>query len=173
MSAAFTEERLAEVETLRETYPDQRSALIPVLKMAQEDFGHLSAEVVDYVAGLLDVPAPVVAGVATFYHNLHTSERGRHVIGVCRTLSCQLGGAAEVSRRFCELLDIKPGGTSADGLITVTEVECLAACGTAPAVMVDDEYHESFAAADCERVVDALRAGKAPDGGSGIPGGPA
>ena len=172
MDLLFSETVLEAIDVLRSEYPDHRSLLIPVLKMAQEEFGHLSPEVMAYVGDLLGVPAPVVAGVATFYHNFFTAPRGRHVIQVCRTLSCHLAGSAEVSRRFCELLGIDPGETSADGAVTVKEVECLAACGTAPAVMIGDHYHEAFSADDCASVIADLLADRLPEGGSGVPGGP-
>ena len=173
MDLSFPQETLRAIDTLREEYPESRSVLIPVLKMAQEEFGHLSPEVMAYVGELLEVPEPVVAGVATFYHNFFTSPHGRHVIQVCRTLSCHLAGAAEVSRRFYEILGVEANGTSDDGLFTIREVECLAACGTAPAVIIDDDYHEGFLPGDCQRVVDDLRAGRRPEGGTGAPGGDA
>ena len=139
MALSFPQKILSAIDDLRGEYPDPRSVLIPVLKMAQEEFGHLSPEVMAYVGELLEVPESVVAGVATFYHY--------------------------------EILGIEAGGTSDDGLITVREVECLAACGTAPALIIDDDYYEGFEPRDCQRVVDELRAGRKPEGGTGTPGG--
>ena len=171
MALSFPQKILSAIDDLRGEYPDPRSVLIPVLKMAQEEFGHLSPEVMAYVGELLEVPESVVAGVATFYHNFFVAPHGRHVIQVCRTLSCHLAGAAEVTRRLYEILGIEAGGTSDDGLITVREVECLAACGTTPALIIDDDYYEGFEPRDCQRVVDELRAGRKPEGGTGTPGG--
>ena len=171
MAPAFSEPARREIARLREAYPDHHSLLIPVLKLAQAEFGHLSTEVMALVGAELGLPAAQVAGVATFYDNLSTEPVGRHLIRVCRTLSCRLAGAGEVIDRFRDLLGIEPGGTTGDGLITLKTVECLACCGTAPGVMVDDEYYESFRPEDCERVVAALRAGRTPEGGAGIPGG--
>jgi NADH-quinone oxidoreductase subunit E len=171
MPVSFPQKTLEEIEELRREYPESRSVLIPVLKLAQEEFGHLSAEVMSYVGELLEVPASVVAGVATFYHNFFTASHGTHVIQICRTLSCHLAGAAEVSRRFREILNIESGGTTEDGLITLREVECLAACGSAPAVIIDGDYFEGFEVGRCQQVVDDLRAGRRPEGGAGVPGG--
>jgi len=171
MPLAFSEEAQARIAALREEFPDERSALIPTLKIAEAEFGHLSDEAMACVADTLGVPVSVVAGVATFYHNFHVHPRGEHLVSVCRTLSCELGGAREVSRRLQELLGIGPGETTEDGLITFHEVECLACCGTAPGVQVDFEYFESFDPASWETVLEALRAGRTPEGGSGIPGG--
>lgn len=172
MTPAFSEPTRREIARLREVFPDHHSLLIPVLKLAQAEFGHLSTEVMALVGAELGLPTAQVAGVATFYDNLSTEPVGRHLIRVCRTLSCRLAGAGEVIDRFCELLGIEPGQTTPDGLITLKSVECLACCGTAPGVMVDDDYFESFRPEDCARVVEALRAGRVPEGGSGVPGGP-
>ncbi len=169
---SFSQQARERIEAMRAEYPDARSLLIPVLKIAQKEFGHLDDETMDYVGSVLDLPRSVVAGVATFYHNFHVRPRGKHLVSVCRTLSCELGGAREVSRRLQELLDIRPGETSEDGLVTLHEVECLACCGTAPAVQIDFEYFESFSPEQWEDVIAALKAGEWPEGGSGVPGGP-
>jgi NADH-quinone oxidoreductase subunit E len=168
---AFRKETLAAIDRLREEYPDGRSLLIPVLKLAQEELGHLSPEVLAYVGDLLDVPESVAAGVATFYHTFFTQPCGRHVIQVCRTLSCELAGGREVANRFKELLEVDLGGTTDDGLVTLRSAECLAACGTAPAVLIDDDYFEQLDVSACDEIVRALRAGEQPPGGSGVPGG--
>jgi NADH-quinone oxidoreductase subunit E len=172
MSSAFSEETRAQLDALRNQFPDARSVIIPALKAAQREFGHLNEQALDAVGAYLDLPRPVVAGVATFYHNFHLQPRGRHIIGICRTLSCELAGAAEVSRRLQELAGVRPGETSADGLLTLREVECLACCGTAPAVQIDFDYYEGFSADRWPQVLEDLRAGRKPEGGAGIPGGP-
>lgn len=171
MPVTFRKETLEAIEQMRGEYPDRRSLLVPVLDLAQEEFGLLSREVLEYVGELLEIPEAAVAGVATFYHNLFTGEKGRHVIQVCRTLSCELSGAREVANRFKEILGVDFGGTTVDGLITLRAIECLASCGTAPVVLIDDDRYERFALPACEAVVKALRAGRRPEGGSGVPGG--
>jgi NADH:ubiquinone oxidoreductase subunit E len=171
MSLEFSAEALKSLEAARLEHPEPRSVLITTLKLAQEEFGHLSNEVLAYVASELEIPGSIVAGVATFYHNLHTRPRGKHVISVCRTLSCELAGGLEVAARFKELLGIDFGETTGDGLITLVSAECLACCGTAPAVQVDYDYFEGFRPEQCEEIIGALREGRRPPGGSGVPGG--
>jgi NADH-quinone oxidoreductase subunit E len=172
MPPTFSEPTRAKIAQLRSEYPDPRSLLIPLLKLAQDEFGHLPREVLALVGSELSLPESVVAGVATFYDNLYPAPRGRHIIRVCRTLSCTLAGAGEVVATFQRVLGIEPGQTTPDGLITLRTVECLACCGTPPGVMIDDEYFESFRPEQCEAVVIALREGRTPPGGSGVPGGP-
>ena len=172
MPVAFSKEAIRKIDGLRESYPEERSLLIPVLKIAQEEFGHLSPEVMEYVGEFLEIPPPVLAGVATFYHNLFTGEKGRHVIDVCRTLSCELAGAREVARRLKDLLAVDLGGTTGDGLITLRCTECLASCGSGPTLLIDEVYFEGMTVEACEGIVNALRDGNLPEGGSGIPGGP-
>ena len=171
MGPQFSVHTLEILEAARNEYPEPRSLLILALKLAEEEFGHLSNEVLSHVASELEIPESVVAGVATFYHNLHTQPRGKHVISVCRTLSCDLAGGREVAERFIELLGIDFGETTKDGLITLQSAECLACCGTAPAVQVDFDYFESFRPQQCKEVIEALRQGRQPPGGSGVPGG--
>jgi NADH:ubiquinone oxidoreductase subunit E len=172
MPVSFSEEAIRRIDGLRQSYPEERSLLIPVLKIAQEEFGHLSPEVMDCVGELLDIPSAVLAGVATFYHNLFTGDRGRHVIDVCRTLSCELAGAREIAWRLKDLLDVDMGGTTDDGLITLRCTECLASCGSGPTLLIDEAYYEGVTAEACEGIVAALRDGNPPEGSSGIPGGP-
>ena len=172
MPPTFSERTRTRIERLRPDYPDPRSLLLPLLKMAQEEFGHLSREVLALVGAELGLPAAVVAGVATFYDNLYLEPPGRHLIRVCRTLSCALAGSGEVMEGFSRVLGIEPGRTTPDGLITLRAVECLACCGTPPAVVIDDEYFEAFRPERCDEVVAALRAGRFPEGGAGVPGGP-
>jgi len=171
MPVEFSAQSHRTLDAMRQVYPDVKSLLLTALKLAQEEFGHLSHEVMVYVAGELELSESVVAGVATFYHNLFTRPKGRHIISICRTLSCELAGGREVAARFKRLLGIDFGETTADGLITLHGVECLACCGTAPAVQIDYEYYENFQPQQCEEVIDALREGRRPPGGSGVPGG--
>lgn len=171
MALTFSEDTRRAIEEMRAEFPDAGSLLIPTLQLAQDEFGHLSHEALKYVADELDLPVSVVAGVATFYHNLFTTERGRHVINICRTLPCALAGSGEVASRFEEVLGISMGETTPDGAITLRWVECLACCGTAPAVQIDFRYYESFSPDQIEEVVMALREDRIPPGYTEMPGG--
>lgn len=171
MALEYSPESRRALEAMKAEYPELRSVLIPALKLAQNDHGSLTKDVIALAAAEAGVTEAVAAGVATFYHNLHTGPVGKHLIMVCTTLSCQLAGADEVIARFEELLGITLGGTTDDGLISLIAVECLACCGTPPAVQVDFDYFESFQPEQCEGVIEALRAGRHPEGGAGVPGG--
>jgi len=171
MPLEFSQESRQALDSMKAEYPELRSVLIPALKLAQKDHGSLTKEVIALAAAEAGVTEAVAAGVATFYHNLHTGPVGRHMIMVCTTISCQLAGADAVVSRFEELLGLTIGGTTGDGLISLIAVECLACCGNSPAVQVDFDYFESFQPEQCEGVVEALRAGRHPEGGAGVPGG--
>lgn len=143
----FSAESLELVEKIKKRYPEgkQRSALLPVLHIAQAEFGGwLSAEVMDYVASLLDLKPIEVYEVATFYTMYNLEPVGNCVIEVCQTGPCQLKGAGEIIRHFESKLGIKVGETTPDGKFTLRGVECLAACGTAPVMKVGWIYHENL-----------------------------
>lgn len=171
MALEYSQESRQALDVMRAEYPSLRSVLIPALKLAQKDHGSLTREVIALAAAEAGVTEAVAAGVATFYHNLNTGKVGRHLIMICTTISCRLAGASEVVSRFEELLDISIGETSEDGLISLLAVECLACCGNSPAVQVDFDYFESFQPEQCEAIIEALRAGRHPEGGMGVPGG--
>ena len=137
---AFSEVQLAEVRRLQALYPDRRAALLPVLRMAQETFGHVSLEAEVYVAGLFDLSPAHVHEVAAFYSLFFKQPVGRHVVSVCHNLSCTLLGAEDVIADLQERLGIEAGETTPDGRVTLLRVECLCACEVAPVMQVDDDY---------------------------------
>lgn len=136
----FTPEQLAEVRRLQSLYPQKRGALLPVLYLAQDVFGHVSLEVEEYVAGLFGLSPAHVHEVVTFYTMFFQKPKGRHVISVCHNLSCHLLGAKSVIQHLQERLGIEVGETTPDGRITLLAVECLCACEQAPMMQVDDRY---------------------------------
>jgi len=141
---AFSPERLAEVQTLIKRYPEgkQKSAILPILHLAQKDFGWISVEVMDYVAGLLDIQHIEVYEVASFYTMFHLNPVGKSVLEVCRTGPCMLVGSDNIVKYLENKLNIKDGETTPDGLFTIKTVECLGACGYAPMMQVGEKYHE-------------------------------
>lgn len=141
---AFSSERLAEVQTLIKSYPEgkQKSAILPILHLAQKDFGWISVEVMDYVGGLLDIQHIEVYEVASFYTMFHLSPVGKSVLEVCRTGPCMLVGSDNIVKYLENKLNIKDGETTPDGLFTIKTVECLGACGYAPMMQVGEKYHE-------------------------------
>lgn len=153
----FPDATLAEVRRLQALYPDRRAALLPVLRLAQETFGHLSLPVQAYVAGLFELSPAHVHEVVSFYTLFFQQPVGRHVISVCHNLSCSLRGAEDVVRYLQERLGIAPGETTADGRVTLFRVECLCACEAAPMMQVDERYVGPLDRATIDRVLEGLR----------------
>lgn len=156
---AFDAADQAKIKEMLARYPaDQReSAIMPALWLAQERFGFISQDAVDLVARSLDVDAPEVAGVATFYTMYHLEPVGRHVIQVCCTLSCSIMGAEKLVKRLEQKLGIHVGETTKDGRFTLKKVECLAACGYAPMLQVNEQrFLENLSENDVDKIVDAL-----------------
>lgn len=155
-TVAFSAEQLAEVRELQGRYPDRRAALLPVLRLAQETFGHISPEVEVYVGELFDLSPAHVHEVVTFYTLFFTRPVGRHVLAVCHNLSCTLLGAEDVLAYLQERLGIEPGETTPDGRVTLLRVECLCACEMAPMMQVDDEYVGPLDRASVDRILEGL-----------------
>jgi len=145
-------------EKIRTRYPDARSALLPLLGMAQEIRGHLTPETMDEVAEILDLSPAYVRGVATFYTMYNKRPVGRFLIQVCTGISCNLCGGDDVAQAFLNNLGIELGQTSEDGLFTVTEVECLAGCGFATTVQINSEYYENVTPKDVPEILERLKA---------------
>lgn len=143
----FNAECLALVEKIKKRYPEgkQKSALLPVLHLAQAEFdGWLSPQAMEYVAELLQISAIEVFEVASFYSMFNLKPVGKCVIEVCRTSSCWMNGANDIINHISKKLDIKVGETSSDGLFTLKAVECLGSCGTAPMMMIGAQFHENL-----------------------------
>ena len=141
----FSEEKLNKVKEIVARYPEgkQKSALIPVLHIAQEEFGGwLSAETMDYVASLLKLEPIEVYEVATFYSMYNLKPVGRYLFEVCQTGPCMLNGSDNIIKYIFEKLGIKPGETTADGMFTLKTVECLGACGYTPMMQLGKNYRE-------------------------------
>ena len=148
----FDTDSLALVEKIKARYPEgkQKSALLPILHMAQAEFGGwLSPETMEYVAGLLDIQPIEVFEVASFYSMFNLKPVGKCVLEVCRTGPCWLNGAEDIVAHLEKKLNIKAGETTEDGMFTLKTVECLAACGGAPVMQVGIDYHENL---DIEKV---------------------
>jgi NADH-quinone oxidoreductase E subunit len=141
----FSEATLAEYRAILARYPERRAALMPTLWLAQRDFGWLSEPVMAYVADLMGLPLAWVTSVASFYTMYWKVPPGRWHLQVCRNLSCALRGATGVQRAIEDRLGIRSGGKTTDGRFSLEEVECLASCGTAPVLQVNNaEYHENL-----------------------------
>lgn len=157
-SHRFSEARLAEIAELVKRYPGAQSALMPVLYMAQEDFGYLSMDVQQHVADVLGLRLMQVREVVTFYTMFREKPCGTYLLEVCTNAGCMLNGANELVAHMCETLGIKVGETTDDGLFTVAEVECAGACGGAPVVQVNHKYHEKVTPESMDALITQMRA---------------
>jgi NADH-quinone oxidoreductase E subunit len=141
-------------------YPDQRSAILPALRMAQEEHsGWLPPEALREVAEALDVTPAYCEAVASFYDMLHLRPVGRHLVEVCTNISCALVGAQQVLEAFESELGVRTGETTEDGEVTLRAMECAGGCGRAPVVVVDHRYREPVRPEDVAGVVGELRRG--------------
>ncbi len=141
----FSDAALAEYEALLARYPTRRAALMGTLWLAQREFGWLSEPVMEYVAGLMDLPLAWVTSVASFYTMYWKRPTGRYHLQLCRNLACALRGADAIRLAVEDRLGIADGEKTADGRFSLEEVECLASCGTAPAMQVNNAgYHENL-----------------------------
>lgn len=159
-SVQFSKETLEKIEQLLTHYPPEhsKSALIPVLHMAQAELGGwLCPEVMDYVADILVLQPIEVYEVASFYTMFYLSPMGKVVLEVCRTGPCALRGSEDILTYIESRLGIKEGETTADGVFSVRTVECLASCGTAPMMQVADKYYENLDEATVDRLIGELR----------------
>lgn len=156
MPVQFSETALAEVKRLVARYPEgkQKSALLPVLHLAQEQFGGwLSTETLDYVASHLQLSPIEVYEVATFYSMYNLQPVGKHVFEVCQTGPCMLNGSDEIIEYVWEKLGIRPGQTTTDGLFTLKTVECLGACGYAPMMQMGKHYREHLTRDKVDQII--------------------
>lgn len=145
------------IEKLTKVYETSQSALIPALHIAQADQTWLSEETQREVAQILGLTAQSVRQVVTFYTMFHQKPVGRHLIQVCRNLSCTLLGGQRLQKQIQDKLKLKDGETTEDGRFTYVSVECLGSCGTAPVLMVNDRYHENVTPPEVDRLLDELK----------------
>ena len=157
---AYTAANRARFDEIIKRYPpdQRRSAVLPALYLAQYQQGYITANAIRHVAELLGITRADVEDVVSYYTMFYTRPVGKYVVNVCRTLSCAVNGAERVTEELTAKLGIKPGETDASGTFTLMEVECLGACDRAPAVMVNDSWHECLKPEDVSRLVDEIRA---------------
>lgn len=157
MGFEFSQETLKKFRETVSRYPKKEAAMLPVLYLAQEEFGYLSTEAIEYVSRLMEVPPARVQGVVTFYTMLYTKPIGKYHIQVCRTLPCALMGAERITSFLTAKLGIQVGETTADGKFSLSEVECLASCGTAPVMQINDDYFEGLTEKKIEEILQELK----------------
>lgn len=154
----MTAETYAEIQKLRKQYPRSRSAVLPALRLAQEEYGGwLPPEALRAVADALDETPAYCISIASFYDMFHLEPVGRHMVEVCTNLSCALVGAQRVVDAFADELGVQPGETTSDGAFTLRTIECAGGCGRAPVVVIDHRYHEPVGPEDVHALVEEIR----------------
>lgn len=156
----FSEDKIQEVERIINFYPEgkQKSAVIPVLHLAQQEFGGwLSSDTMDYVASLLQLDPIEVYEVATFYSMYNLKPVGKYMFEVCHTGPCMINGSDDIVKYIYDKLSIKPGETSEDGMFTLKTVECLGACGYAPMMQMGKNYREHLTKEKVDEIVNECR----------------
>ncbi|MBI4411639.1 MAG: NAD(P)H-dependent oxidoreductase subunit E [Deltaproteobacteria bacterium] len=157
MTMEFSPENKKKLAEILSRYPTKQAALLPTLWLAQGEFGFISQETMEYVAGLLDISPAHVYGVVTFYTMFHRKPPGKYNLQVCRTLSCALRGSESLLDHLKKKLGIGENETTPDGKFSLCTVECLASCGTAPAMMVNQKYFENLDASKVDEILNGLK----------------
>jgi NADH-quinone oxidoreductase subunit E len=156
----LTDANVALARDIIARYPRRKSALIPLLHLSQEQNGYITEDAMRHIAELLDVTPAEVYGTATFYEMFRFQPTGRYLINVCGTMSCALLGAHELMHHAEDVLGIKAGSTTPDGVFTLQHAECQAACTEAPTLQVNYRHRYRVTNADFDQLVDDLRAGR-------------
>ena len=158
--ARFTSENVAIAADVIARYPRPKSALIPLLHLAQEQDGHLTEEAMAHIAELIGIQPAEVLGTASFYEMFKREPVGDYVVNVCTNISCMLLGGEELLHHLEHKLGIKAGSTTTDGKFTLEDVECIAACTEAPCLQVNYRYFHKITHDQVDELLDDLRAGK-------------
>jgi len=161
--ARLTDQNVALAREIVVRYPRSRSALIPLLHVAQQQDGWIDQSAMEHIAELLDLEPAEVLGTASFYEMFKLEPVGRYQVNVCTNISCLLLGGVELLEHCEERLGIRAGGTTPDGLFTLDEAECIAACTEAPCLQVNYRYFHRIDHAGFDRLVDDLAAGRRDD----------
>ncbi|HEX3083348.1 MAG TPA: NADH-quinone oxidoreductase subunit NuoE [Pyrinomonadaceae bacterium] len=154
--ASFSAEVEAEIDRHIAKYPVKRSAIIPLMFIVQRERGYLDPPGVQYLANRLQLRVTDIWEVATFYSMLQTKPIGKYHIQICKTLSCKIMGEGKITEHVCNKLGIKPGETTPDGKFSLSLVECLGSCGTAPMFQLNFDYHENLTADKVDQILDSL-----------------
>ncbi len=157
MSLSLPAASKAYIQKELKRYETKESALIPALFEAQKVFGLITPDVIDLLAMEMDIPSSRVSEVFNFYTMFNKKPVGKYHIQVCTNISCAMVGAREYMQAVCKTLNVKSDEVTADGKFTVTGVECLGSCGTAPMAQVNDDYHENLAVSDIPKFLEKFK----------------
>lgn len=160
MALSLTPDQEKQIDEIVARYPTRRAACIPVLHLCQKQVGWVSPDVIDYVSRRLELAASEVKGVVTFYTMYHQHPVAKHVVWVCRTLSCDLRGGKEIHEHLEKRLGCHAGENSRDGQWTLKKAECLAGCGYGPMVQIDEQFYENLTPAALDAIMDRIAKGE-------------
>ena len=158
---AFDEEREQAFQETMKRYPTKMAVLLPALWLAQEQNGYLTNNILEYIAGRLDLSPVHVYSVVEFYTMYHRTPPGKYHIQLCRTLSCVLCKMEDIQGHLADKRGIRPGEKTEDGMFSMELVECLGSCGTAPVMRINDVYCENLDLEKVDRIIEDCKAGKA------------
>jgi len=156
MGVEFSDTTKQELDRIFGRYTTRQAALLPVLYLAQREFGYVSTEAMEYVAGIVGMSPARVYEVATFYTMYNKQPVGKYFIQVCANISCALRGGNELFAYLSKKLGIGEGQTTKDGRFTLAKVECLGACGNAPMMQINDDYYEDLTPAKVDEILKSL-----------------
>lgn len=140
------------------TYKNEPTPLMPILSAIQNEFGYIPLDVQEIVSREIGIPVAEIYGVVTFYSFFSLKPKGKYVIGVCLGTACYVKGSQQVIDKFAELLHIKPGETTADGLFTLSALRCIGACALAPAISINGKVYPKVTAPDVDKIVKEYQA---------------
>jgi NADH-quinone oxidoreductase subunit E len=149
--------RKEDIQHHLDKYPDKRSAVMPLLFIAQEEYGHITDDAIREIAAILDLNVTHIRGIIGFYTLYYDQPKGKYLLQICTDLPCALRGAEQFSEHVCQHLGVKPGETTEDGLFTVENVMCIGACDRAPAMQVNFHFHENLDENQVDKLIEALR----------------
>ena len=157
MEFKFSEENLQKIEKVLKKYPTKQAAVMPVLYIAQEQYGWVSVDIMKEVAQVLDMDEEDVLGVVTFYTMYHQKPMGKYHLQVCTNVSCLLRGGYGIYDAVQQRLGIKTGEVTADMQFSLEEVECMGSCGTAPMLAVNEDFYENLTPEKTLQILESLK----------------
>ena len=158
--AKLSDAAMAKIEEICARYQDEKTPLMMILSDIQNEYGYIPLEVQEIVSAKTGIPVAEIYGVVTFYSFFSLTPKGKYVIGCCLGTACYVKGAGAVIDKFSELLDIQPGQTTEDGLVTLDALRCIGACGIAPAVSINGKVYPKMAVSQVPEVIASYRAAK-------------
>lgn len=155
--AHLNEKAVKQIEEIIAKYQDEKTPLMMILSEVQREFGYIPLEVQELISDKTGISVSEIYGVVTFYSFFSLTPKGKYVVGVCLGTACYVKGAQQVLDKFAELLNIKAGETTADGLFTLEALRCIGACGIAPALTINGKVYPKVAVADVAKIVEEYR----------------